>query len=370
MNWRFWRSTGRAKKKKGPVREWVDAIVFAVIAASLIRTLFIEAYVIPSSSMESSLLVGDFLFVSKMNYGARLPMTPIAVPFTHQTIAFFNTKAYWDGLELPYYRLPGLTTVKKGDVVVFNAPMEADSPFYRPVDKREHLIKRCQATPGDTLKLVDARVFINNKPAPVPPNGEMAYRVQTDGYPLDVRMINHLHLADLSQITNIDYITNTTVQSANILQSYSNIKLVKPDVQVRGAYYPNDDVFPHQAAWKWNIDNYGPIIIPKKGWRVNLDSRTIPLYRRCIELYEHNDVKQTGNDVLIINGKKEATYTFKQNYYWMMGDNRHNSLDSRFWGFVPEDHIVGKALLIWMSTDSGGSFFNKIRWNRLFKVIR
>ena len=361
--------------KKTAAREWADAIIFAVIAATLIRTLFIEAYVIPSASMESSLLIGDYLFVSKVNYGARLPMTPVAFPFAHHTMPLINTKAYWDGIELPYYRLPGLSEVKKGDVVVFNYPMDADSPLYRPVDKRENYIKRCQGTPGDTLSVVNAQVFINSKAAPTPPHGEMGYLVKSDGSEINPQLINELHLEDISPRSNTDFITNTTVASANALKGYSNIKSVTPDIAPKEAEgdiypskYPKYKITPNFPTFNWNVDNYGPIIVPKKGWTVKLDSLTVPVYGRAIEIYEGNKVEVVGKDILI-NGKKADSYTFKLNYYFMMGDNRHNSEDSRFWGFVPEDHIVGKALFIWMSIDDNASFLSKIRWGRLFNII-
>jgi signal peptidase I len=365
--------------KKTPAREWADAIIFAVIAATLIRTLFIEAYVIPSASMESSLLIGDYLFVSKVNYGARLPMTPVAFPFAHHTMPLIGTKAYWDGIELPYYRLPGLSDVKKGDVVVFNYPMDADSPLYRPVDKRENYIKRCQGTPGDTLSLADAQVYINGKAAPTPTHGEMAYLVKFDGSEINPQLINDLHLEDITPINNLEFITNTTAASAATLKGYSNIKSVTPFIAKAGVVdpsggdvypvkYPNYKITPNFPKFTWNVDNYGPIIVPKKGWTVKLDSLTFPIYGRAIEIYEGNKVQVVGNDILI-NGKKTDTYTFKLNYYFMMGDNRHNSEDSRFWGFVPEDHIVGKALFIWMSIDDNASFLNKIRWSRLFNII-
>src|ERR1700761_8018233 len=205
MNWKFWNRKKENRKKKSQGREWVDAIIFAVIAATLIRTLFIEAYTIPTPSMESSLLVGDFLFVSKVNYGARTPMTPIAFPFAHHTMPLIGTKAYWDGLELPYYRLPGLSEVKKGDVVVFNYPMEADSPFNRPVDKRENYIKRCQGAPGDTLSLVDAQVYVNGKAAITPVNGETSYMVQTDGNPMNPQIITDLHLSDIDTLSSTEF---------------------------------------------------------------------------------------------------------------------------------------------------------------------
>jgi signal peptidase I len=369
MNWKFWNKnkTNTKKKKKSPTREWVDAILFAVIAATLIRTFFIEAYTIPTPSMERSLLVGDFLFVSKVNYGARTPITPIAFPFAHHTMPVTNTKAYWDGIQLPYYRLPGLSDVKRGDVVVFNYPMEADSPYYRPVDKRENYIKRCIGAPGDTVSLVNARVYVNSTPFPDLPGSQTDYTVATTGIDINPQVLDELHISNYEGNTS----PTMTADAANALRKYSNVKSVTPNIQAKGSV--DMSVFPSDYRYKdhnygWNVDNYGPIIIPKKGWTVKLDSLTIPIYRRAITVYEHNILQQVGNDVLI-NGKKTDTYTFKMNYYWMMGDNRHDSADSRFWGFVPEDHIVGKALFIWMSWDDNAPFFSKIRWSRLFRGI-
>jgi signal peptidase I len=375
MNWKFWnKSKDTKKKKKSPTREWADAIIFAVIAATLIRTLFIEAYTIPTPSMERSLLVGDFLFVSKVNYGARTPMTPIAFPFAHHTMPIFGTKAYWDGVKLPYYRLPGLSDVKKGDVVVFNYPMEADSPYYRPVDKRENYIKRCQGTPGDTVSLVDAQVYVNGKAAPNPPGEQIDYTITTNGMEMNPQILEDLNV---SNYENIPFPTMTKDAVAK-LKSFSNVKSVTPNIKPRGladpfnavfpAAYPKYALSPQNGAFNWNVDNYGPIIVPKKGWTIKLDSLTMPLYGRAIEVYENNKVQIVGKDVMI-NGKKADSYTFKMNYYWMMGDNRHDSADSRYWGFVPEDHIVGKALFIWMSWDDNASFFSKIRWSRLFRGI-
>ncbi|MDB5017375.1 MAG: signal peptidase [Mucilaginibacter sp.] len=378
MNWKFWsRKPKPNKKKKSATREWVDAIVFAVIAATLIRTFFIEAYVIPTPSMERSLLVGDFLFVSKVNYGPRIPMTPIAFPFAHHTMPLINTKAYWDGLELPYYRLPGLSDVKKGDVVVFNYPMDADSPLYRPVDKRENFIKRCQGTPGDTLSVVNAQVYVNGKAMPNPPGEQIDYNIATTGIEVNPQVFDELHISNYEGNPN----PTMTTEAAKILKGYSNVKSLAPRIAPRGMadlqspVYPTNPNHPvgmmlngRQPDFKWNVDNYGPIIIPKKGWTVKLDSMTFPLYVRAIKVYENNKVTVNGNDIFI-NGKKTDSYTFKLNYYWMMGDNRHDSDDSRYWGFVPEDHIVGKALFIWMSWDDNASFFSKIRWSRLFNGI-
>jgi signal peptidase I len=349
--------------KKSSGREWTEAIIFAVVAATLIRSFFIEAYTIPTPSMERSLLVGDFLFVSKVNYGPRVPMTPIAFPFAHHTMPLIGTKAYWDGLELPYYRLPGLSEVKKGDVVVFNYPMEADSPFFRPVDKRENYIKRCQGTPGDTLSVVNAQVYVNGKAAPNPPGEQIDYNLTTDGTDLNPQVLQDLGITYYEGNPN----PTMTAGAAATLKGYSNIKSVAPMVQAKGM--ADEQVFPQDTHFKWNADNYGPIIIPKKGWTVKLDSLTIPLYKRAIEVYEHNKVTVISPNEIEINGVKADSYTFKMNYYWMMGDNRHDSLDSRFWGFVPEDHIVGKALFIWMSWDDNASFLGKIRWSRILRGI-
>ncbi|TSD63503.1 signal peptidase I [Inquilinus sp. KBS0705] len=375
MNWKFWTKKDKDKsKKKSAGREWADAIIFAVIAATLIRTLFIEAYTIPTPSMERSLLVGDFLFVSKVNYGARTPMTPIAFPFAHHTMPLINTKAYWDGWELPYYRLPGLSEVKKGDVVVFNYPMEADSPFYRPVDKRENYIKRCQGAPGDTLRLINAQVYINGKAAPNPPGEQTDYSIVTNGMEVNPQILQDL------EVSNYDNVASPTMTkaAAAALKGYSNVKSITPNTKAPGvadpfnpvfpAAYPKYKLDPKNKDFDWNVDNYGPIIIPKKGWTVKLDSLTLPVYGRAIEVYEGNKLQIVNGEVLI-NGKKADSYTFKMNYYWMMGDNRHDSADSRYWGFVPEDHIVGKALFIWMSWDDNASFLGKIRWSRIFRGI-
>ena len=378
MNWKFWNKnkTNTKAKKKTKTREWVDAVVFAVIAATLIRTFFIEAYTIPTPSMERSLLVGDFLFVSKLNYGPRTPMTPIAFPFAHHTMPLINTKAYWDGLELNYHRLPGFGEVKKGDVVVFNYPMDADSPLYRPVDKRENYIKRCQGVGGDTLSVVNAQVYINGKPAPNPPESQLDYTV-TAATPLNPDVEDQLHIKRYNGENSYPFMTK---DAYNTLKGYSGVTIT-PNIKkadIPDHVYPTNPDHPvgpanlmlpgKQHDYKWNVDNYGPIIIPKKGWTVKLDSVTYPLYERCISVYENNKVQIVGKDILI-NGVKTDSYTFKMNYYWMMGDNRHDSDDSRYWGFVPEDHIVGKALFVWMSIDDDAPFFSKIRWSRLFKVI-
>ncbi|HEY0899044.1 MAG TPA: signal peptidase I [Sphingobacteriaceae bacterium] len=356
--------TGK-KKKKSAGREWFDAIIFAVVAATLIRGLFIEAYTIPTGSMEKTLLVGDFLFVSKVNYGPRMPMTPVAFPFAHHTMPVLGTKAYYDGVQWKYRRLPGLSEVKRNDVVVFNYPMEADSPFYRPVDKRENYIKRCIGIGGDTLRIVNAQISLNGKPIENPPQGQKIYYVKSDGTDFNQQTLQDMGI-EAYRSTVDEYGFQMTKEQAEIVKGWANVKLVQPRIAPAGQREPS--IFPEGTDFAWNADNTGPIIIPKEGWTVKLDSTNLPIYRRAIELYENNKLQVMGNDILI-NGKKTDTYTFKMNYYWMMGDNRDNSLDSRFWGFVPEDHIVGKALFIWMSWNENGSFLSKIRWNRIFQGI-
>jgi signal peptidase I len=368
----------RNSLRKSAVREWTEAIIFAFIAAALIRTFLIEAYTIPTPSMERSLLVGDFLFVSKLNYGPRVPMTPVAFPFAQNTLPRFNVKSYWDGIKLPYFRLPGLSKIKRGDVVVFNYPMDADSPYYRPVDKQDNYIKRCQGTPGDTLKVADGQVYINRQSAWNPPGEQTEYTYNTIGKPIDSQVFKKLGIS-FYNASNIPGVATMTVASANIFKRNPKVKQFEPVITKKDSTDPYNPIFPNKYPikllqnyrlpdYKWNVDNYGPIIIPKKGWTVKLNGITLPLYERAIEVYENNKVAIKGSEIYI-NGKKSDTYTFKMDYYWMMGDNRHDSEDSRFWGFVPEDHIVGKALFVWLSLDDNAGFAHRIRWNRIFRGV-
>lgn len=394
MNWKFWQKNKKTepKKKKSKTREWTDAIVFAVIAATVIRVFFIEAYTIPSGSMERSLLIGDFLFVSKVNYGARVPMTPVAFPFAHHTMPITGTKAYYDGVQWKYRRLPGLQDIKRNDVVVFNFPegdtvaLEAqDDNYYlmvkrmgwqqtnanytivsRPVDKRENFIKRCIAIAGDTISMDAGLVTVNGKQVPLNDTGWFSYGVEFKTADVNMKLFTDMGFnIGASDSPTLFQFDGTPAMIAE-LKKTDYIKSITPLISPKG--YDDQSVFPRDPNRKWNIDNFGEIIVPKKGWTVKLDSATMPLYERSIRIYEGNKLEKVGNDWLI-NGKIATTYTFKMNYYWMMGDNRHNSADSRIWGFVPQDHIVGKALFIWMSFDSNGSWFSKIRWSRLFKGI-
>ncbi|WP_231490486.1 signal peptidase I [Pedobacter sp. Leaf170] len=397
MNYKFWQKKQDAtKKKKTKTREWVDAIVFAVVAATIIRVFFIEAYTIPSGSMERSLLIGDFLFVSKVNYGARIPMTPVAFPFAHHTMPITGTKAYWDGVQWKYHRLPGLSDIKRNDVVVFNFPegdtvaLENQVPSYydlvrqsgreaihsqytivsRPVDKRENFIKRCIGIAGDVISMKNGIANINGKDEPLINTGMMPYKIEFKTMEFNYGVFDDLKvkLGDMQLIGDNTYVGDLSPELAEKIRAFDFVKSVNMFAATASDVEPGG-TFPHDPKRVWNRDNFGPIKIPAKGWTVNIDSNTMPLYYRAIRTYEGNKVEEKAG-VWYINDKPATSYTFKMNYYWMMGDNRHNSADSRYWGFVPEDHVVGKALFIWMSWDSEGSFLNKIRWNRLLRGIK
>lgn len=361
-------------KKGRKYGEWFDAIMFAVLAATFIRSLFIEAYQIPTPSMEKSLLVGDFLFVSKVNYGARLPMTPLTVPFAHQTLPIIEMKAYSDALSLPYFRLPGFQSIKNGDVVVFNYPFELENP----VDKKTNYIKRCVGISGDELRVINGRVIINGKPMEDPPNREYSYKVTTeDGTGFNKKLLDKLDITDKDPYSGMYWMTDKT---RDALRKESNVKsidtLLEP-AQLAGQTYP------HWQGLSWSRDNYGPIYIPKKGDKLPMNEKNYWLYKLVIEQYEQaGKLEQVGN-TYTLNGNPISDYTFKMNYYFMMGDNRHNSEDSRYWGFVPEDHIVGKALFVWLSLkyevnqmthvdgkQQDSRKFKGVRWNRIFMGIK
>jgi signal peptidase I len=390
MNLAFWKrnTDGQPRKRKSAVREWLDAAIFAIIAATLIRTFIFEAYTIPTPSMEKTLLVNDFLFVSKISYGPRIPNTPLAVPFTHHTLPGTKyTKAYSEAVHWSYKRLPGFTDIKRNDVVVFNFPEgdtvaleQQDQSYYglvrslgrdavwesyhvtsRPVDKRENYIKRCVAEAGDTLSIRDGVVFVNSKQAPIPPESERRYMVQTNGDPLNPDRLEELDMTSNPDATLSSglFLYNLTPGNVAALKNFPVVKSIKP-------YFSGEQsVFPYDTAhYHWTEENFGPLYIPKKGATVKLDSTNIAIYDRVIRVYEGNTL-EAKNGQFYINNQPASTYTFKLNYYWMMGDNRNNSLDSRYWGFVPEDHVVGKAWLIWMSYGHGS-----IRWSRLFRTIK
>jgi len=365
MNWNFFsrKKIDVNKPKKSVLREWADAALFALVASTILRGLVFSAFAIPSASMEGSLLTGDYLFVSKLSYGARMPMTPVAIPFLEAKVTDSKIKTYWDGIKLPYWRLPGLGEVQKGDAVVFNYPAQTD---LRPVDMRDHYIKRCVGTPGDIITIVDGQVYANGKAVKNAPQAQTSYIVSTDGNDLNPEMLHNLHIEVRQQLDAASYEMIIPADSYTEFKGYSNIKSIKPVIMPKGE--GSIAVFPNSELFKWNEDNFGPLLIPKRGTTIKLNDSTLAIYSRAISFYENNKLYVKGKEVFI-NDKKAGTYTFKMNYYWMMGDNRHNSEDSRFWGFVPEDHIVGKAMITWMSVDSTESFLKHIRWNRIFRPI-
>jgi len=377
--------------KKSSFREWIDAGVFAVVAASIIRTFIFEAYVIPTGSMEKTLLVNDFLFVSKLSYGPRLPNTPLAIPFVHHTAPVINTKSYLEWIKIKYKRLWS-SPVKRNDVVVFNYPvgdtvigeyqsnvnyydalreqyhgdrtqlLERDDIIVRPVDKRENFIKRAIGIPGDTIRINNGDVYVNGEKGYLPESAATFYLVQTKGQFLDEDVLKEEFNVGEGQIiagNSMNYLIVLTEEEAARMKQLPYIQSIEKEVK---NYNPS--VFPNDTArYKWSEDFYGPVWIPEKGKTITLSPDNIAFYRRVIDVYEDNDIVE-DNGKFIINGKETNEYTFKMNYYWMMGDNRHNSQDSRFWGFVPEDHVVGRASLIWFSWDNGP------RWKRLFKSIK
>lgn len=362
------------EEKKSALSEWTEAIAFAVVAATLIRWLIMEAYTIPTPSMENSLLVGDFLFVSKFHYGTRTPKTPLQVPLTHQKIWFTDLPSYSDWVQLPQYRLPGINKVHRSDVVVFNVPPKElnDGKDY-PVDLKTNYIKRCVALPGDVLKIVDKQVVVNGTPLPNPPEMEFSYLV-TSKDEINERNLDRLGIdpEDYSFLGRPEegkavYQMFLTAQMAEEISKLTYIISVGEDYRMGGGADPR--IFPHSKYSQWNADNYGPLTIPKKGMTISINDSTLAFYGNTIKLYDHNDDVVLTDSTLTIAGKAVGEYTFKQNYYFMMGDNRHNSLDSRFWGFVPEDHIVGKAFFIWLSINKYGGLLDRIRWNRFFKMI-
>ncbi len=399
VHWSFWKKKNPPDGKQTKVVEWVDAIIFAVIAATFIRMFFIEAYTIPTSSMEKSMMVGDYLFVSKTAYGPKMPNTPISFPFVHHTMPLSTTtKSFSTIIQNPYRRIAGWGKVKNDDVVVFNFP-EGDTValnmqdrsyyelvrsygrekihgdkrvfgdvIYRPVDKRENYIKRCVAIAGDSIKIVKGQVYVNGKPQKEIPGIQYKYLVNINGTSINTSALEKLDISR-SEIEGSDsrYIMSLTAAQVSKMDG---LKFIQSKERVT---WPEDNsdpaIFPSDTKFNWNLDNFGPLWIPKKGVTINLTPDNLPLYKRIIDVYEENDLEVKDN-AIYINGAPASTYTFKMDYFWMMGDNRYNSADSRYWGFVPEDHVVGKASIVWLSLDKNKSFLSKIRWNRFFMTVK
>ncbi|WP_343485849.1 signal peptidase I [Allomuricauda sp. d1] len=420
----------RSLKPRTGLGEWVSSIVFAIVAATFVHTYFIQPYVIPTGSLERTLRVGDFLFVSKFHYGARVPMTTIAAPMVHDTIPGLGIRSYLRKPQLPYMRLPGFQKVKKNDITVFSWPADTVRVFFKaekgvekPIDKKSNYVKRTVGTPGDSLEVIDGFVHINGERLQLSDRAKVMYdhtvygskgvstrllnevdatdyfrfyvptglnqnqlnalqqlgyqvggdgqgnpKIYTDENGIPPNIIRQLRLSLKEEIPT-ERVANMTLAIADELQKKEGIDSVVMKIAPKGQ--PGINVFPQSPYYKWNTDNFGPIYIPEVGATVAINKMTIPLYKKIIQDYENNDVKVTA-DKVYINGEEANSYTFKQNYYWMMGDNRDHSEDSRSWGYVAEDHIVGKPVFIWLSFDNfqdGIRFNEKPRWDRIFTTV-
>lgn len=389
MNWKFWKKDDtsteeKETKPKSKLREWWDAILFAVIAATLIRWLIMEAYTIPTASMENSLLVGDFLFVSKFHYGTRTTSTPLQVPLTHQKIWFTEIPSYSDAIQLPQYRLPGISRVKNNDVVVFNVPPDALNDRKYPVDLKTNYIKRCVAIAGDVFEIRNQQIYINGVASENPEEMQFGYRVISSS-PIHARNFDKYGIGQEDYIgpsrtttNNFVYTIHLTDEKAEEIRRdnppyiLSLEKEVDPaggaTVMPYGEYYKSYGL-PRNPNMQWTQDNFGPLWIPKAGETIAINDSTLALYGHTIVEYDLNDDARINDGKLLIDGAEVSSYTFKQDYYFMVGDSRHNSLDSRYWGFVPANHIVGKALFIWLSLDPNKGIFSKVRWSRFFNGI-
>jgi signal peptidase I len=425
LPWGFWRKSKNKTFKS--IMDWVDAIIFALAAVYIINIYFFQNYQIPSSSLEKSLLVGDFLFVSKMNYGPRVPNTPISFPLAQHTLPLLNIKSYLDKPHWDYKRVKGFEKIKRNDIVVFNfpagdtVPVKCENPdfytlcyviskengvsrevagqyvkdhpeiygkvVYRPVDRRENYVKRCIGLPGETLQIIKNGVYINGKLIQDQPGVEYNYFVQTNGSYISDEQFRSWgisnedrNIASDKSITNLmpfkkDIAANSypiyhfpaTKEVIEAIKRSPSITKVIIEPDVIGDYQLGGTTFPLNEKITWTRDNFGPLWIPCKGATIALTERNLILYERVIRNYEGQQL-YIRNGLAFINGKRADKYTFKMDYYWMMGDNRHNSADSRAWGFVPEDHIVGKPILVWLSLDKDRSIFDgKIRWRRFMK---
>ena len=399
VKWLFWKKDYKEGEKRNALLDWLDAIIFAVVVVTFINTFFFQAFKIPSSSMESSLYTGDHLFVSKLAYGPKMPQTPLTIPFTHNVIG--GKESYSTLIQSDYKRLKGFGHVETGDYVVFAFPhgdtiltkFPADDYYAvkraigrqaainnygplkaRPSDKKDHYVKRCVAVAGDTLEIVNGRVHINSKPQEVWPGVQNTYNVVTTGQSLNPVLLDKLgvNFSELYFDKTLPGYPSMPLTAAMLEQvkEFPTVVSVEENIDSYPPDYPDSylTIFPFSPDYKWTRDNFGPLWIPRKGSTVQLTKENLPLYERIIAVYEGNDLKVTG-DKIFINGEEAQSYTFQQDYYFMMGDNRHNSLDSRYWGFVPEDHIVGKPALIWLSIDGNKKFPNNIRWRRFFKFV-
>ncbi len=397
LPWGAWK--GLENKTLRTIMSWVDAIVYALVLVYFLFLFVGQNYQIPSSSLEKSLLTGDFLWVNKVVYGPRVPQTPLHFPLAQNTLPILNCKSYIENPQLEYHRLKGLRNVERMDIVVFNFPagdtvaLKVTNPdyytlcaergrdvvrnnkdvfgdiVYRPVDRRDNYVKRCLGLPGETLQIKDGIVYVDGKAVPQPKKVQYCYYIRTDGTPIGNELFEELGISNEDQmrgyIGTTEYVLPLTADMKKTLEAKPWVQMVQ---RIEPAESESIITYPVGTDYGWTHVNYGPIWIPKKGAKVNLTLENLPLYERCIRNYEGNKL-EVKNGHIYINGKVETSYTFKMDYYWMQGDNRDNSLDSRYWGFVPEDHIVGTPAIILISFDKDHSLFNGgIRWNRIFKL--
>ena len=399
VNWLFWKKEYKEGEKRNALLDWVDAIIFAVVVVTFINTFFFQAFKIPSSSMESSLYTGDHLFVSKLAYGPKIPQTPLTIPFTHNVI--LGRESYSTLIQNDYRRLKGFGEVKTGDYVVFGFPhgdtvltkFPADDYYTvkrtigrqaaisnygplkaRPSDKKDHYVKRCVAVAGDTLEIVNGQVYVNSTAQEVWPGVQNSYTVVTTGQRINPVILDKLGLNSSELYFEPSLpgypAMSLTSEMLSEIKEMPVVASVKENIDVYPPDYPDSylTIFPFSPEYRWTRDNFGPLWIPEKGATIELTIADLPLYERVITSYEGNDL-EVKDGKIYINGEEAHSYTFKQDYYFMMGDNRHNSLDSRYWGFVPEDHVVGKPSMIWLSIDGNKKFPKNIRWRRFFKFV-
>jgi signal peptidase I len=350
-------------KKNSTIKEWGKAILFAFVTIVLFRVFFFEAFTIPSASMEKSLLTGDYILVSKLSYGPRIPNTPLSFPFAHQKLPFTEaTNSYLDWIKIPYIRLFGAPDIERNDIVVFNYPMEDE----RPVDQQTYYIKRCVGISGDTIEIKEGQVYINGKYNDHPERLQFNYKVLTDVDTINSDTINSLGITEGGKMRNKgEYWFTLNIDNVDKIKTVPHVVNVNALIEKKGSY--SDYMFPENEHFLWNVDFFGPLYIPKAGDSVKLTIDSLPLYERIISVYEKNELR-TSHDSVFINNKYTTHYVFKMNYFFMMGDNRHNSADSRFWGFLPEDHVVGKTVLVVMSIDKSNGD-SKVRDGRWFRKV-
>lgn len=404
VRWAFWRPKQKKGGLAGSVLDWLDAVIYAVVAAMIIKIFWFEAFTIPSPSMEKTLFTGDYLFVSKLSYGPKVPETPLSVPLVHNTMPLSGKESYTTLIQNKYRRLKGFGQVKRGDIVVFAFPngdtvlkQSPQADYYqllrlsngdreflinnlgpvivRPRDKKDHYVKRCVAISGDSLSVRSGVVYVNGEKEPLRETLQSSYTIVTKGDPINSTILDDMEINPADAIFDpalpgyLDI--PLTASEAEQISKLPIIVSLEENIDGYPPDYPDSwqTIFPFDTLRHWTKDNYGPIWIPSKGATIELNAENISLYRRLITSYEGNTL-QEKDGAFFINGEAAATYTFAQNYYWMMGDNRHNSLDSRYWGFVPEDHIVGTPYIIWFSKNANRSFPKNIRWKRIFKNVR